>query len=112
MISFTFICKKIIHIFFLNKSQPLNNPCQQMSRKILFQLSIRTSFPNVDILSIFMRNGIYDCNLLVIKSPKPPKCPWDITISDIECILSSETSLYRFRDENLNNFPDIKPLMK
>ena len=32
VISFTFTCKKIIQIF-LNKSQPLNNPCQQMSRK-------------------------------------------------------------------------------
>ena len=25
---------------------------------------------------------------------------------------SRPSSLYRFRDENLNNFPDIKPLMK
>ena len=55
---------------------------------------------------------MYDCDLLIIKSPKPTQCPWDITVSVIECILPLETSLYRFRDENLNNFPDIKPLMK
>ena len=50
--------------------------------------------------------------ILIIKSTKPPQCPWDITVSVIECILSIGTSLYRFRDENLNNFPDIKPLVK
>ena len=53
-----------------------------------------------------------DTNGKVTKSPKSTQCPWDITVSVIECILSIETSLYRFRDENLNNFPDNKPLMK
>ena len=45
-------------------------------------------------------------------STKPPQCPWDITVSVIECIFSLGTSLYRFKDENLNNSPDIKPLVK
>ena len=113
MISFTFICKKIIHIL-LNKSQPLNNPCQQMSRKYRYfsNHQFEPVFPIVDISINFMRNGVYDCNLLIIQSNKPPNACWTSLLVLLNVSYYYKHHYIDLGMQNLNNFSDIKRLME